>query len=153
MNAKTSKILAVYPPICADFYTKYTPFIRQIVRQNITTESDILSDIYLLYAENQLEFGELAKRLGVRKINGAWCQVDPIGHAASLSELELQGFDAADEREESEEQAGTELPDNVITTTRELSNKLHVSMRRAQQIFAAQIKDLAAGNDLFGMGV
>jgi hypothetical protein len=147
----TRKMIDSYPLECADFFSKYTPFISQVVRLSISTHEDVMQEIYLLFAENKLEFGELAKRLGVRKINGVWCQVDPIGHAASLSELELQGFDLVDDRLEYEEQPQAELPANVVTSTRELAEKLHVTMRRAQQIFAAQVADLSSGNDLFGL--
>jgi hypothetical protein len=154
MNVTTSKILAVYPKICADFYTKHTPFIRQIIRLNITTEFDILSDIYLLYAEHRLTLGELAKLYKVRKIGGIWHAEDPIcGHPTSLSKLVEQGFDVADEREEYCEEHQPELPVGVITSTRDLANKLHITMRRAQQIYAAKVADLAAGNDLFGLAV
>jgi hypothetical protein len=59
----------------------------------------------------------------------------------------------ADDRGAYNEELQFELPAGVVTSTRELSDKLHVSMRRAQQIFADQVAELAAGNDLFGLEV
>jgi nitrite reductase/ring-hydroxylating ferredoxin subunit len=97
---------------------------------------------------------ELAKEIGVRKIDGVWHAVDPIcGHATSLTELESSGFDVADECEQYTEEPQFELPVGVITSTRELSDKLRVTMRRAQQLVAKQVADLRSGNDLFAMGV
>ncbi|BBP00366.1 hypothetical protein [Sulfuriferula nivalis] len=153
MNTSTSKILAALPKICGDFYAKNTPFIHQIIRLNLSSSDDILSDIYVLYAEHRLTLPELSKIYNVRKINNVWHAVDPLGHAQSLAVLESQGFDVVDEREEYVEEPRPELPVCVITSTREFSDKLHITMRRAQQIYKAQIQDLAAGNDLFGMGV
>jgi hypothetical protein len=113
-----------------------------------------LSIIWFLYAEHRLALSELANELGVRKIGGIWQAVDPIcGHATSLTQLESHGFDVVDEREEYSEEDQAELPAGVITSTRELSDKLHITMRRAQQIYKSQIADFKAGQDLFGMGV
>lgn len=150
----TSKILTVFPQKRSDFYKKYAPFIHTVARLNITTNEDILSDIYLLYATGKLTQSELAKLYKIRKLNGIWQAEDPIcGHATSLTELGEQGFDVADEREKYEDEPQFELPVGVITSTRELAAKLHVTMRRAQQLVAAQVVDLQSGYDLFGMEV
>jgi hypothetical protein len=103
-----------------------------------------------------LTLSELAKKYKVRKIGGVWHAFDPVcGHSESLAQLQEKGFDLIDQRTEYEvqPQAQAELPVGVVTSTRELSDKLHVSMRRAQQIFAAQVAELAAGRDLFGLEV
>jgi hypothetical protein len=154
MSTVTTLILATYPQQCIDFYHKIHGLRRKIITLNIATEHDILSDVYLLYAEHRLTLSELAKLYGLRKIGGIWYSADPIcGNAESLTQLSEQGFDVVDDREEYEEELQPELPVGVITSTRELSDKLRVSMRRAQQIYAAQVADLAAGRDLFGLGV
>jgi hypothetical protein len=153
MNVTTSAILAAYPEPAARFFSHYTPLWRSFAYQNIATTNEILSLIWILNEEGRLSIGHVAKELGVRKLNGIWCQIDPIGHATSLAELESQGFDVTDDRRPDTEEPQFELPVGVITSTRELSDKLHITMRRAQQIYAAKVADLAAGRDLFGMGV
>jgi hypothetical protein len=153
-NGIIDSILDVFPQLCAEFYTKQTPFVHKIIRLNLSTENEILSIIWILHEERRLTLPELCKEIGVRKIDGVWCSVDPIcGHSTSLTQLEEQGFDVTDERGEHKEEPQFELPVGVITSTRELSAKLRVSMRRAQQIYSAQVADLAAGRDLFGLGV
>jgi hypothetical protein len=154
MNNIISALLDVFPPLCAEFYAKHAPFIRKIIRLNLSTENEILSIIWILHEERRLTLPELCKEIGVRKIDGVWCSINPIcGHAVSLTQLEEQGFDVTDERGEHNEEPQFELPVGVITSTRELSDKLRVTMRRAQQIFADQVAELAAGNDLFGLEV
>jgi hypothetical protein len=151
-----SAILDIFPHDCADFYTKHARFVQTLVSIGVTTHQDALSDIYLLYAEHRLTLSELAKKYKVRKIGGVWHAFDPAcGHSESLAQLQEKGFDLIDQRTEYEvqPQAQAELPVGVVTSPRELSDKLHVSMRRAQQIFAAQVANLRSGNDLFGMGV
>lgn len=149
----TSKILAALPPLGEAFYLKHTHFIHKLIRLNLTTENEVLSTIWILCEELRLTLPELAKEIGVRKIDGVWHAVDPCGHAVSLSDLEKRGFDVVDERENYTEESQIDLPDGVITSTRELSTKLHITMRRAQQIYKAKLVDLAAGQDLFGLGV
>jgi hypothetical protein len=149
-----SKIMAALPPECTEFYTKNQWFIRVLVNIGVATQDDIVSDVFILHAANDLTFGALAKIYNVRKLNGVWVATDPIcGHAESLNQLGEQGFDVIDERLEYSEESQPELPAGVVVSTRELSRKLHVTMRRAQQIYAAKVADLAAGNDLFGLGV
>jgi hypothetical protein len=153
-NGIINSILDVFPPLCAEFYTKHTPFVHKIIRLNLATENEILSIIWILHEERRLTLPELAKEIGVRKIDGVWCSVDPIcGHATSLTQLEEQGFDVTDERGEHNEEPQLELPVGLITTTRELSDKLNISLRRAQQIYKAKLADLRGGYDLFGMEV
>jgi hypothetical protein len=125
--------------------------------------ADILSATYLVFKqtenieqiENKKIFGKVCKELGVKQLlNGKWITCDPsLSNSQSLTSLEEQGFDVVDEREEHAEQEQIELPAGVIVSTREFSAKLHITMRRAQQIFAAQVADLRSGQDLFGMGV
>jgi hypothetical protein len=155
MNNIISAILDVFPPACADFYVKHSPLINNIVGLGLTCHQDALSLIWILNKEGRLSVGELAKEIGVRKVEGVWRAYDPLlsRNTLSLAELESQGFDVADEREQYTEAPQFELPVGVITSTRELSDKLRVSMRRAQQIYSAQVADLAAGRDLFGLGV
>jgi hypothetical protein len=146
--------MAALPPECTEFYSKNQWFIRVLVNIGVATQDDIISDVFLLHATNDLTFSGLAKMYQVRKINGVWQATDPIcGHAQSLEELSEQGFDVVDERDEYLEESHFELPVGVMRSTRELSRKLHVTMRRAQQIFADQVAELAAGNDLFGLEV
>jgi hypothetical protein len=148
-------ILDIFPHDCANFYVKHAPFINNIVGLGLTCHQDALSLIWILNKEGKLSVGELAKEIGVRKVEGVWRAYDPLmsRNTLSLAELESQGFEVADEREQYAEEPQFELPVGVITSTRELSDKLRVTMRRAQQIFADQVADLAAGNDLFGLEV
>ncbi|ARU30684.1 hypothetical protein CAP31_02665 [Sulfuriferula sp. AH1] len=154
MKITTSAILAAYPPRGEAFYVMHAPFINKLIRLNLTTENDVLSTIWILCEELRLTLPELAKEIGVRKIDGVWCSVDPVhGHAISLADIEEQGFDLINEREEYTDEEQVELPPGVITNPRELANRLGVSVRRAQQIMQAKIADLKSGDDLFGLMV
>jgi hypothetical protein len=154
MNTATAQALAACPPRATNFFINHKPIIDKFINMGTTTEREVLSIIWILCAELRLTLPELAKELGVRKINGVWLAMDPVcGHSESLTQLEKQGFDLVDERDEYQEEPQVELPDGVVASTRELAEKLGITRRRAQQLVAMQVADLRSGNDLFGMGL
>jgi hypothetical protein len=162
MNVTTTRsgiitaILDIFQSVCAEFYTKLAPFVNNIVSLGLTCHQDALSLIWVLNKEGRLSVGQLAKELGIRKVDGVWRAFDPLLSTSTLSltQLEQQGFDVADERGVCEEEDHQqELPQGVIACTATLAQKFHIGRRRAQQIVAEQIADFKTGNNLFGLGI